>query len=284
MKKNKNKYLKMKQLLILLLAAISTSASAQKANTWVNENISTHITFPEPIKYVDISTEKIAGDIPVANILRIKPIVSDSLTQYERGEIVAIVTVVTERGKKQFVCKYEPIIGATTTDLNISSIEMDNYIHPDVSMSTRDLYSYAWRIWNSNKKFYDVSKEAYKIKLNLYNIYTIGDYFFIDFVINNKTNIQYNIDQIRFKIEDKKQTKATNFQQIELTPERFLLTQKAFKQYYRNIYIFKKFTFPDEKVFTIELAEEQISGRTVKLQIDYSDILHADSFNEKLYR
>ena len=34
----------------------------------------------------------------------------------------------------------------------------------------------------------------------------------------NKTKIRYDIDQIRFKIEDKKQTKATNFQSIEILP------------------------------------------------------------------
>lgn len=41
--------------------------------------------------------------------------------------------------------------------------------------------------------------------------------------------------------------------------------------------------FSDEKVFTIELAEQQYSGRTILLTIDYEDILNADTFNKKIY-
>ncbi|MCS3332298.1 DUF4138 domain-containing protein (plasmid) [Bacteroides thetaiotaomicron] len=46
------------------------------------------------------------------------------------------------------------------------------------------------------------------------------------------------------------------------------------------MFVFEKFTFPDQKVFTIEFSEKQISGRTVKLMIDYEDVLNADTFVE----
>ena len=41
-------------------------------------------------------------------------------------------------------------------------------------------------------------------------------------------------------------------------------------------------TFPNDKVFSIELSEKQISGRTITLSIDYEDVLYADSFNKVL--
>lgn len=103
-------------------------------------------------------------------------------------------------------------------------------------------------------------------------------YFFIDISMINKSNIRYDIDQIRFKIEDKKQTKATNFQSIEIMPLMQVNNATFFKKKYRNIFVFEKFTFPDEKVLTIEISEKQISGRTITLRIDYADVLHADSF------
>lgn len=90
----------------------------------------------------------------------------------------------------------------------------------------------------------------------------------------------FDIDQIRFKIEDKKQTKATNFQSIEILPLMQVNKNLVFKKNYRNIFVFEKFTFPDEKVLTIEISEKQISGRTITLRIDYADILHADAFTE----
>ena len=94
----------------------------------------------------------------------------------------------------------------------------------------------------------------------------------------NKTNIQFDIDQIRFKIEDKRIFKATSFQSIEVKPIVTLNDDKNFKHKYRNIFVFEKFTFPEDKVFTIEIAEKQISGRTIILKISYADVLGADPF------
>ena len=44
----------------------------------------------------------------------------------------------------------------------------------------------------------------------------------------------------------------------------------------------KKLTFPNDKVLTIEMTEKQISGRNISLNIDYEDVLSADSFNSNL--
>ena len=45
-----------------------------------------------------------------------------------------------------------------------------------------------------------------------------------------------------------------------------------------------KLTFPNDKVLTIEMAEKQISGRTIGLSIDYEDVLSADTFNKVLLK
>ena len=44
----------------------------------------------------------------------------------------------------------------------------------------------------------------------------------------------------------------------------------------------KKMTFPNDKLLTIEMTEQQISGRNISLNIDYEDVLSADSFNTAL--
>jgi conjugative transposon TraN protein len=260
--------------------AKAQSSLSSLDNINVNEDVSSHLTFPETILYVDISTNKIAGDIPegVNNIIRFKPISDDSIG-FMQGEVLAVVTVVTERYKKQFKLTYSLARNATTSTSILLS-DMDSYINPSVSMPRDVMYNYAWKVFQSKRKFHDVSQEDYKLRINLYNIYTIGEYFFIDVALQNSTNIQYDIDQIRFKIEDKKQTKATNFQQIEIEPVLTLFDKKTFKKAYRNVFVFKKFTFPDSKVFTVEIAEEQISGRTVTLKIDYQDVLNADNFKK----
>ena len=121
-----------------------------------------------------------------------------------------------------------------------------------------------------------------RMEMRLNNIYAVGDYFFIDYSVDNKTNIRFDIDEIRLKLADKKISKATNNQVIELTPEMQLEESKSFKYGYRNIIVVKKMTFPNDKILTIEMSEKQISGRTISLNIDYEDVLSADSFNRVL--
>ena len=69
---------------------------------------------------------------------------------------------------------------------------------------------------------------------------------------------------------------------VELTPAMVLDQSKTFKYGYRNVLVLKKMTFPNDKVLSIEISEKQISGRTISLDIDYEDVLYADSFNSRL--
>ena len=84
------------------------------------------------------------------------------------------------------------------------------------------------------------------------------------------------------KLADKKLSKATNAQTIELTPALVLEAGKTFRHGYRNVIVVKKLTFPNGKLLTIEMTEKQISGRNISLNIDYEDVLAADSFNVDL--
>jgi conjugative transposon TraN protein len=277
-----------KFLLFNLLLAFASCLYAQKFHKSkemqvikVNEEISSHITIGEPIEYVDISTGKIVGDLPIKNILRIKPVESDTV-KYKEGDVLALITIVGERYKIQFNCVYTADRNAATSNVDVKTDEMASYVNVNVNMPESQMRKLAWAIWNSGHKYFDVSREIYKLRITLNNIYTFRGFFFIDVSIKNKTNIEYDVDQIRFKIEDKQQTKATNFQQIDVEPVLSINEGKKFTKEYRNIYIFEKFTFPDEKIFTIEVAETQISGRRVILRIDYADILNADAFSRSM--
>jgi conjugative transposon TraN protein len=120
------------------------------------------------------------------------------------------------------------------------------------------------------------------MEMRLNNIYAIGEYFFLDFSVNNKTNIRFDIDELRVKLTDKKVQKATNNQSIELPLALVLDHGKSFLHGYRNVIVIKKMTFPNDKVVTIELSEKQISGRTISISVDYEDVLSADAFDAVL--
>ena len=120
------------------------------------------------------------------------------------------------------------------------------------------------------------------IRAYINNIYAIGDYFFLDYTLKNKTRIAYDIEEIRVKLTDKKETKATNSQTIELTPVFSMNNTRKFRKDYRNVLVLPKLTFPEEKVLRLEISENQISGRVVVLTIEYEDILNADGFDSDI--
>lgn len=248
----------------------------------VNEQITTVITASEPIRFVDISTDKVAGDQPINNTIRLKP--KEGAEINADGDILAIVTIVTERYRTQYALLYTTRLQEAVTDKQIQPEEMIAYNNPDVSLSTEDMTRFARQIWNSPSRIRNVSTRQHRMVMRLNNIYSVGDYFFLDYSIVNKSNIRFDIDEIRVKLTDKKMSKATNTQILELTPSLILENTKSFRFGYRNIIVLKKMTFPNDKVLTIEMSEKQISGRTIQLSIDYEDVLSADSFNAILMK
>ena len=246
----------------------------------VNEQITTVITASEPIRFVDISTDMVVGDQPINNTIRLKP----KEGAHADGEVLPIVTIVTERYRTQYALLYTTRLQEAVIDKQILPEEKIAYNNPSVSLSTEDMTRYARSIWNSSARIRNVSTKQHRMTMRLNNIYSVGEYFFIDFSIDNRTNIRFDIDELRIKLADKKQSKATNSQIIELAPSLVLDQSKTFKHGYRNVIVLKKMTFPNDKVLSIEISEKQISGRTITLNIDYEDVLYADSFNAILLR
>ena len=244
----------------------------------VNEQVTTVITATEPIRFVDISTDKVAGDQPISNTIRLKP----KEAGHADGDVLAIVTIVTERYRVQYALIYTTRLQEAVTDKEVQMEEQQPFHNPAVSLSTEDMYRFARQIWTSPARYKDVSKRQHRMTMRLNNIYAVGEYFFIDFSVENRTDIRFDIDEIRVKLADKKVSKATNSQVIELKPEMMLEKTKSFQHGYRNVMVVRKMTFPNDKVLTIEMSEKQISGRTISVNIDYEEVLNADSFNNSL--
>ena len=268
---------------VVVCALAAGSAFAQQTyfemeQLTVNENVTTVITAPEPIRLVDISTDMVAGDKPIDNVIRLKPKEGGHLD----GEVIAIVTVVTERFRSQYALVYTTRLEEAVSDKEVDIAERNAFRNPAVSMSTEEMVRYARRIWNSPAKYRNIKVNKHRMTMRLNNVYTVGEYFFIDFSVENRTNVRFDIDQLRFKVEDKRRSRATNSQSVELSPALLLEKRTTFNRGYRNVAVLKKLTFPNDKVLTIEMSEKQVSGRTITLEIDYEDVLHADSFDSGL--
>ena len=269
----------------LFLVCATSALTAQAQQTYnemeqltVNEQVTTVITASEPIRLVDISTDKVVGDKPIENVIRLKP----KEAGYEDGEVLAIVTMVTERYRSQYALIYTTRLEEAVTDKEVLPDERNAFHNPAVSMSTDEMVRYARRIWTNPARYRNIKTNKHHLTMRLNNIYSVGEYFFIDFSVENKTNLRFDIDEVRLKLSDKKQQKATNVQELALEPVLTLDNAKSFLHGYRNVLVVKKMTFPNDKVLTIELSEKQISGRTIAMTIDYEDVLSADSFSSLL--
>lgn len=275
----------MKKNIVILAASLLFAASVHAQQTYqeleqitVNEQVTTLVTASEPILFVDVSTDKVAGDKPIENTVRFKP--KDG--EHADGEVLAIATVVTERYRTQYALVYTTKMEEAVTDKEIAPQERTPYHNPAVSLSTADMTHFARRVWSSPAKIHNVKARSNRMEMRLNNIYAIGEYFFLDFSVDNKTNIRFDIDELRVKLTDKEVQKATNNQSIELPLALVLDHGKSFLHGYRNVIVIKKMTFPNDKVVTIELSEKQISGRTISISVDYEDVLSADAFDAVL--
>lgn len=279
----------MKKILIilsLLLAGVYTQAQ-EKAGTYREElpgiildgSSSLHLLSPEPIRYVDISTHEVVGDLAEPNVLRLKWVPDSGQVRFGRSGDLGVVTVIGE----SFIAQYKLHFfeGAPEGGLATSFDILPRHTRPldvPVELTTPELRSHALSLLSRRRPVPIRKAKSYGIRAELNSVYTVGDLVLLDITYRNATNLSYDIDELRFKIEDKKITKATNVQSIELKPVWQLYPLGSFRKSYRNIYVLKKATFPSSKVLNVELSEKQISGRTITLRIRYRDILDADTF------
>ena len=255
----------------------------------ITEGINLHIISPEPIQYVDLSTLKLTGDLPATNIARIKITDSPESNETEKiikpvlfssGDTVGIITVVGQ----SFIAQYKAVYRNsenlnTVTNIHIQPEDMQPIEFDKMVFSNLELRKFAMDIIQKKSEEHPIREEKnLKLNVQLNNVYVMSDYIFLDMTFKNNSNLSYDIEDLKFSIEDKKIYKATNNQSIELTPIFQLNPQKHFRKNFRNIYVFKKFTFPNSKVMMIRLIEEQLSGRAIEMKVNYSDILKADTF------
>lgn len=289
----------MKNIVYILFAFIANILTAQTATKEqiisdlpeivITEGINLHIISPEPIQYVDLSTIYLTGDLPTTNIARIKITDSPEPNQIEKikkhsiftsGQKIGIITVVGQ----SFIAQYKAIYLNSenlnsVTNIHVQPEDMQPIELDKMVFSNLELRKFAMDIIQKKSENNPIREEKnLKLNVQLNNVYVLSDYIFLDMTFKNNSNLSYDIEDLKFSIEDKKIYKATNSQSIEMIPIFQLNPQKHFKKNFRNIYVFKKFTFPNSKVMIIKLIEEQLSGRTIEMKVNYSEILKADTF------
>ena len=216
-----------------------------------------HFVSPEPIQYVDISTKALEGDLPIKNVLRIH--LRDSVRLFSE----AIVTIAGEK----FIVQYKVIPGEVNSpaQINVEPADTQPLDIAGISLSQNQLKRIALELITRKAGGKVKKTRAFQLKGQVNQVYAFDDYIFLDVSFKNKTNLKYAIEDIRFKVDDRKVTKASNVQSVELRPVFTLLAVPSFAKSYRNIFVLKKLSFPGNKVLHVELSEQQPSGRMLTL-------------------
>lgn len=261
-------------LISLLLVCVSVNPQSnaretvfyqdQYKNLQIGFSKTTSIIFPYTIKSIDkgsaeVLVQKAKG---VENILLVKAA--------KQHFFQTNLTVVTSDGKLYvFVLNYDD----SCPDLNFKA-ENAVAASRDVLFSLENenqkrTEQCAWSAYSKKKKISGLKKSKYQIRLEVNGIFIQQNVLYLRVVFENKSKINYDIDQLRFFIRDKRKSKRTASQEIELEPLYATSSSSVipYKSEIIKVYALEKFTIPENKYLTIQMIEKN-GGRHLEVDIN----------------
>ncbi len=231
----------------------------------------TNLVFPYAIRSVDkgskdVLVQKAKG---VENILQLKA----AKTNFEETNI----TVITADGRL-----YSYILNYTNkpTILNLQfantkedqTISFPSTAHPNAA----GVHTDAENVVKANKNIKGVKDKKFGIKIQLDGLYITDEVMYYRFNLQNQSNINYGVEQLRFFIRDQKKSKRNAVQELEVKPLYIHGDTTVIKGQSEHVFVFavSKFTIPDKKYLAIQLMEKN-GGRNLQLKIGNRKIVQA---------
>lgn len=246
-----------------------------------------HLIFPSAIKYVDLGSQNIiAGEAEDAtNVLRVKAAV-------ENFETETNMSVICEDGSfYAFNVKY-------ANEPENLSIEMKDFLDPggnNLPSNRADIYFkelgsespvlvrlISKTIHHDNKNiFKHLGLRKFGLTMRLKSIYSHNGLLYFNVDIDNRTHIPFIIDNVTFRIADKKLQKRTAIQEKNLPVIRAYnyVSEVRGRQNEHMIFTLEQFSIPNDKILQI-IAYEKGGARTLTLPVNNEDILHACSIQD----
>lgn len=255
-------------LLIAVLLGLSWQVKAQylgyempvTGTLGISEANTTSLLFPFPIVSVDRGSQDVLAQKPkgVENLLQIKA---------AQAEFVqSNLTVVTSDGKLyNFLIsyEYEPL----TYAYDFSKSTESSTARFDDGKNAEEINAWASMAYHDRNRI-QIRERNYEIAINITGMYVADDYIFYRILLENETNISYDVDQLRFFVRDKKISRRTASQEIELIPVSIWqavekVPAKGIKGF---VVVLPKFTIPDKKNLYLQLTERN-GGRHLLLKV-----------------
>ncbi|MXO04353.1 conjugative transposon protein TraN [Flavobacterium sp. HBTb2-11-1] len=264
-----NHLLKMSLLLFSVLAYSQLSVKETIANedqyksVQIGYSKTTSIVFSYPIKSIDKGSDEVLVQKAkgVENILLIKAA--------KQHFLQTNLTVVTSDARLYvFVLNYDD----DCPDLNVKAVNSiaasRDVVFSLENENQKKIEQCSSLALSKKNKISGYNKSKYQIRLELNGIFIYQDVMYLRIVFENKSKINYDIDQFRFFIRDQKKSKRTASQEIEIEPL-YQTTSSAvipYKSEVIRVYALEKFTIPENKYLTLQLIEKS-GGRQLELDI-----------------
>jgi conjugative transposon TraN protein len=272
-------------LVCLLLSILSGNAQLingvvdfnqdQFKNVQIAYSKTTSIVFPYAIKSIDkgsqdILMQKAKG---VENILLLKAA--------KQNFIQTNITVVTADSRLYvFVLNYDEVCPDLNIKADNSAIVNNDILFSLDNENQKKIEQYSKLALFKKKKISGLKSSRFDINLSVNGIFIHQDVLYIRLVLGNTSQINYDIDQLRFFIRDQRKSKRTASQEIEILP--LFSTSNSMlipdKSEVNLVYALSKFTIPEKKYLTIQLIEKN-GGRQLEIDIKNNDLIDLDVLN-----
>ena len=230
----------------------------------------TNIVFPYAIISVDRGSKDVLAQKAegVQNVLQVKA-AKQNFAQTN-------LTVITADGKlNSFLIDYAEQPSVLNISLDTGEKKSSIFILSQ-TVNQAEVQKYAKLALLSKQKVSGVKDKRFGIRVKLNGLFIHDNTMYLRMSIANKTNINYDIDQLRFYIRDQKKAKRTATQELELKPVYVKDSTSVIVGQTEKVlvYAFPKFTIPDKKYLAIELMEKN-GGRHLKIKVRNKTIVLA---------
>lgn len=248
----------MKRFLTLVCGCwLFVSAIAQTSSLKITTDKTTSLIFPFPIRHVDRGTKDVL----------VQPV--------KEADNILLV----KAASKQFA---ETNLSVVTGDGSVYSFVVNYIDHPDIwiyylpELKKTTIATYANGILDNHRTMKGVRDRKWDMESMMTGIYIKDDVIYYQLLLCNHSPIDYDIDQLRFYIRDKKKGKRTAAQENELIPLYVAGNRSQVKacNFSMIVVALDKFTIPDAKYFAVQVTEKN-GGRHLLMKVSNNKIIRA---------
>jgi len=223
----------------------------------------TNLVFPYAIKSVDRGSQSVLAQKAkgVENILQIKA--------GKEGFKETNLTVITAEGKLYcFLLNYAPQPSVLNLTFGIEKPSVKDAFFSSGDYNEGEIQAYSNSVSIEKKKVHGIKDKKYGMRFRLDGLFIRDNVMYYRIKMKNQSNINYDIDQLRFFIRDRKKAKRTATQELEIKPLYVLNNTPTIRGQSEHNFVFAlpKFTIPDQKYLAVQLMEKN-GGRHLELNV-----------------